>query len=198
MKRRKVILVTDGDCVAQRAVEVATRNLGGRCISLSACQKKPFSGDELIQMILETPHDPVVVMADDRGESDRGSGEEVVAQIAHHPDLEVIGAVAVASNTSRVQGVPVTASVAQDGTVIERAVDKDGLPGPSTDGRLRGDTVDVLNELNLPVIVGLGDPGKMAYADDAEAGAPITTKALRLVMELAGEKVPQSAQFDRA
>ncbi|MCL6636019.1 MAG: stage V sporulation protein AE, partial [Peptococcaceae bacterium] len=33
--KRKVIIVTDGDRIAKRAVEVAARNVGARCISCS-------------------------------------------------------------------------------------------------------------------------------------------------------------------
>ncbi|NLJ99876.1 MAG: stage V sporulation protein AE, partial [Clostridia bacterium] len=36
MKRRKVILITDGDKVARDSVEAVAREVGGRCISLSS------------------------------------------------------------------------------------------------------------------------------------------------------------------
>lgn len=44
--KRKVILVTDGDLVAKKAVETASRNIGARCISCSAGNPTRLSGEQ--------------------------------------------------------------------------------------------------------------------------------------------------------
>jgi stage V sporulation protein AE len=38
----------------------------------------------------------------------------------------------------------------------------------------------------VPVVIGIGDIGKMDGADDVKKGAPLTTKALRTIMERSG------------
>jgi len=57
-------------------------------------------------------------------------------------------------------------------------VNKLGHPEEKGNRFLEGDTVDVINQLEIPVIIGTGDTGKMDFADDYQKGAPITTKAL--------------------
>lgn len=161
--------------------EEAARRLGLRCISASAGNPTPLSGPELVELIKQAVHDPVLVMVDDKGNPGTGPGEEVLAYICRHPDIRVLGAVAVASNTRRAQGVEVDLSVDRGGRVREGPVDKDGQPRKR--GRLRGDTVDVLNRLSVPLIVGVGDPGKMEGADDLEAGCEITTRAIMEILE---------------
>ncbi|HEU5140908.1 MAG TPA: stage V sporulation protein AE, partial [Bacillales bacterium] len=46
-----------------------------------------------------------------------------------------------------------------------------------------GDTVYVLDDLNLPIVVGVGDIGKMDNQDTVEKGCPITRQAVELVLE---------------
>lgn len=184
--KRNVILVTDGDTIAQKAVEIAAKNIGGRCISSSAGNPTPLSGEKIVELIKKAKHDPVVVMVDDRGNTHKGAGEKAMEYILESPDVEVLGIVAVASNTKHVRGVKVNLSVDRDGNIIEKAVDKHGN---SRDGRIiKGDTLDVLNDLKAPVIVGVGDPGKMDGFDDIEIGAPIITKALKEIIKLNEEK----------
>ena len=48
-------------------------------------------------MILQTPHDPVFVMFDDSGLQGEGPGETAMKYVAMHPDIEVLGVIAVAS-----------------------------------------------------------------------------------------------------
>jgi len=46
--------------------------------------------------------------------------------------------------------------------------------------------VEILDRLNIPVVVGIGDIGKMDGADDPDRGSPLTTKALREIMDRSG------------
>lgn len=185
-QKRKVILVTDGDMVALRAVEIAAARVGARCISQSAGNPTRLSGEELVRLVKQAEHDPVVVMLDDRGDSGAGSGERAMAVVARHPDIEVLGALAVASNTCGTEGVEVDESVTCTGSIVQAAVDKLGEIKNSSPDTLNGDTVDILNQLNIPVVVGIGDIGKMDGADDIEAGAPLTTRALREIINRSG------------
>ena len=179
-KRRKVIIITDGDNIARQAAETAAAQVGGRCISRSAGNPTPLSGDEIIDMIKKTPADPVVVMVDDRGKPGLGEGEAVIKNLAESKDIEIMGVVAVASNTQDVEGVKVDCSVDRSLNVISGPVDK--LGNPSGDSMVYGDTLDILNSINVPIIVGVGDPGKMDGRDDCILGAPVLTKALRIII----------------
>ena len=49
-----------------------------------------------------------------------------------------------------------------------------------------GDTVYCLDELDVPIVVGIGDIGKMAGKDDYESGSPITKQAVELILERSG------------
>lgn len=180
-ERRRVIVVTDGDSFARRALSIAAKQLHMRVISRSAGNPTRLSGTEIVKYVKQTPYDPVLVMLDDNGDTGQARGEEALAVLCQHPDIEVIGALAVASNTSTVQGVGVDFSIDANGHRIETGVDKDGY----SHGRYMvfGDTVDILRTLNLPVIVGIGDIGKMAGIDSPERAAPITTQAIRALVE---------------
>lgn len=179
--KRKVIIVTDGDDVARKAVEAATRNVGGRTISKTSGNPTLLTANDIIRLIKKAEKDPVVVMADDCGDPGKGPGEDILKAIVEHPEIDVLGVIAVASNTEGEDGVEVKESVNRDGNVVSRAVDKHGN---AISGRtVTGDTLSILKGLNIPVIVGLGDPGKMGYHDDPAKGAPITTKAIREIME---------------
>lgn len=184
-KRRRVILVTDGDLVARQAVETAAANIGGRAISASAGNPTILSGDSIIELIRTAHNDPVVVMVDDRGHEGKGKGEQALEVIAKSPDIEVLGIVAVASNGKDYSGLPVTCSVTRDGQVMDTSVDKYGNNLNDTD-KISGDTLSVLKELRAPVIIGIGDPGKMDGMDDIAKGSPITTKALQEVLKRSG------------
>lgn len=183
--RRKVILVTDGDDCARKAVEIAARNIGGRCISRSAGNPTPLEGHEIVDLVKTAAYDPVVVMVDDRGNTHKGLGEQAMDYIIHSPDIEVMGVVAVASNTNKVKGVKIDYSVDRNGEVIRHAVDKHGCE--KKDSIIKGDTVDILNDSNIPIIIGVGDPGKMDGFDNADIGAPIITRALEKIIELEGK-----------
>jgi len=177
----RVILVTDGDSVARRAVESAATRLGLRCISASAGNPTPLSGPELVALARVAAYDPVLVMVDDKGNPGRGPGEDALAYICGSPELEVLGAIAVASDTKWAHGTGVNVSITREGRVVDCPVDKDGNPAPMRQ-RLQGDTVDVLRDWKLPVVVGIGDPGKMDGADEIKDGCSITAKAVMEVL----------------
>lgn len=184
--KRKVILVTDGDLAAKRAVEAASGEIGARCISCSAGNPTRLSGEQLVSQIKKTPHDPVVVMLDDKGYHGQGKGERALAYLASHPEIEVLGVLAVASNTELTGAVDVDCSVTSSGQISPMAVNKSGHVKKDLTSSLTGDTVEVLDSLNIPVIVGIGDIGKMYGADDPERGAPVTTRALKEILHRSG------------
>jgi stage V sporulation protein AE len=182
--KRKVILVTDGDDIAKKALKVAAHNIGGHIISKSGGNPTNLSAVQVLREIKKATSDPVIVMVDDSGEPGIGPGEELIRKIVEHPDIDVLGVIAVASNTEADDSVEVMKSITRDGNVIQGAVDKYGTP---KSGRtVTGDTLSILKELKVPIIIGLGDPGKMGYKDDPAKGAPITTKALKEIMERSG------------
>lgn len=181
MNRHKVILVTDGDTVAQKAVEIATSNIGGRCISMSAGNPTILSGEQIVELVGKAEHDPVVVMVDDRGKKGEGRGEAAMDTIINNDKLDVIGVVAVSSNGKDCNGLKISCSITKDGTIIDGAVDKYG--NNTGDVKICGDTLSVLQSKNDLVIVGIGDPGKMDFKDEVSKGAPITTMALKEIMK---------------
>lgn len=182
MAKRRIIVVTDGDRVAQQVVEKVAQNIGGRAISYSGGNPTRIPGDKIAALVKETPYDPVLVMVDDCGSSEQGNGEKALEALAGDPELEILGVLAVASNTATVGGVPVTASVTRDGKIVEESVDKDGNPEPGAHKEIKGDTVDIINQLSIPLVIGIGDLGKMDDADRASDGAKITTLAVREIL----------------
>lgn len=180
--KKKVIFVTDGDIVAKNVIEEVAKKIGGRTISKSAGNPTPLTGSQLVSLIKETPHGPVFVMFDDNGRRYKGKGETAMEYIANHPDIEVIGAIAVASNTQFVDGTSVDFSVDQTSKIVDNGVDKDGrlVMGPL---KVYGDTVDILDQLNIPIIIGIGDIGKMKGHDHLKNGSPVTLKAIQTILE---------------
>lgn len=177
-------MVTDGDGVARRTIETAARNINARTISASAGNPTPLTGDQIVELIKQAKYDPVIVMFDDRGSPKKGKGERALEIVAKHPDIEVLGAIAVASNTET-DGVPCHLAITKDGELIHGSVDKDG--NPRWDSRvIQGDTVDILKDLNIPIIIGIGDIGKMEGKDNFFLGAKITTKALNYIISKGG------------
>lgn len=189
-KKIRVILITDGDKVAQEAVESIGASLGLRCISASAGNPTPISGKKIVDLLKTVPYDPVLVMFDDKGHSEKAEGEQALEYVAQHPDVEVLGVVAVASNTTGIQGVHADACIDCHGHVIDLSVDKKGEiktdDNCSCEPKVVGDTVDVLNELEIPVIIGVGDIGKMDKHDDLSRGAPITRRAIEEILKRSG------------
>lgn len=183
--KKRVIIVADGDEYAKRNVEYAAKHFGGRCITRSYGNPTPITGIEIVELILQTPYDPVFVMFDDGGLCGVGQGELAMITVASHPEIEVIGAIAVAAKTNDTEWTKVDVSVDKYGELTSYGVDKSGTPDVEV-GRINGDTVYSLDQLDLPIVVGIGDIGKMSEYDSVENGCPITIKAIQLILERSG------------
>jgi len=120
-------------------------------------------------------------MVDDRGYKGKGPGEAAMAEILDCSEIDVLGVVAVSSNGKDCNGLKVNCSITGDGEVIHTGVDKYGKN--TYEKGICGDTLSILKSRRDLFIVGIGDPGKMDYKDDVVKGAPITTKALRTILE---------------
>lgn len=180
--KKRVILVTDGDMCAKLAVETAAKNIGGRCISKSAGNPTVLTGEEIVDCINDAKNDPVVVMVDDRGNTHKGYGEEAMEYMLKSSEIDIIGVIAVASNTNEVMGIKVDYSIDRNGDLVYKAVDKYGLE--KKDKIIKGDTVDILNYIKPPVVIGIGDIGKMDGFDNAVIGAPVLTKAMEKIISI--------------
>ncbi|MFJ7746045.1 stage V sporulation protein AE [Peribacillus sp. NPDC097295] len=183
--KRKVILITDGDVYANRAVELVAREIGGRCISMSQGNPSRYTGLELVELIKQAKHDPVLVMFDDSGFIGEGFGETAMRVVASHPDIHVLGVIAVASRTRREEWTKVDVCIDRDGQLTENGVDKFGAQEYEI-GKITGDTVYCIDELKAPIVVGIGDIGKMSHQDDFKKGAPITKLAVQIILERSG------------
>ena len=183
--KRKVIIVTDGDEYAKRTVEFVAREIGGRCISVSQGNPTVIGGPELVKLISQTPRDPVLIMVDDSGYIGEGAGEHVMKYLAKHPDIDILGVIAVASKTKHSEWTKVDVCIDRDGNLTGNGVDKFGVPEMER-GIINGDTVYSIDSLNVPIVVGIGDIGKMAAKDRIEIGSPITKMAVELILERSG------------
>lgn len=183
--KRKVILVTDGDEYANSAIKFAATKVGGRCISQSAGNPTKLSGEEMVKLVKTAASEPVFLMFDDSGVTGEGCGERALKYVAKHPDIEVLGVIAVAARTRHNEWTRVDVSIDRDGNLTEFGVDKNGLPDIEI-GRINGDTVYVLDEIDVPIVVGVGDIGKMARYDSVKNGCPITMNAVQLILERSG------------
>lgn len=178
--RKRVIVLTDGDHTAYRALSKVCEELSCHPLRASAGNPTPMSGQELLQAIQNAPQDPVVVMVDDRGDAGTGKGENALQELLESHNIDLLGVVAVAANTHPVTGVEVQESVDRDGEVVHYAVDKEGQ---TVAGHvLKGDTVDVLGNYS-GVVVGLGDPGKMNGHDAISRGVPATRAAIEEILK---------------
>ena len=183
--RRRVIIITDGDDYARRACELAAEAVGGRCISMSHGNPTKLTGKEIVHLIKQAANDPVLVMFDDSGIVGEGAGETALKYVATHRDIEVLGIIAVAAKSRHEEWSKIDVSIDRDGNLTPYGVDKYGIPELEL-GRINGDTVYCLDELKVPIIVGIGDVGKMAGHDDKSKGSPITKKAVELILERSG------------
>ena len=184
-QRRRVILVTDGDDYARKSLEIVAKETGCRCISGSHGNPSTLSGPELVKRIKKADQDPILAMFDDSGYMGEGAGERALKYVATHKEIEVLGVIAVASRTRKEEWTRINISIDREGNITEKGVDKYGIQ-EIEEGRLYGDTVYCLDELNIPIVVGIGDPGKMAGKDDYEIGSPITKRAVELILERSG------------
>ncbi|GIN60673.1 stage V sporulation protein AE [Robertmurraya siralis] len=184
-ERKRIIIITDGDEYARKAVEHVATEIGGRCISMSHGNPTALTGSEMVALIKKAPYEPVLVMFDDSGLVGEGYGESALKFVAKHPDIEVLGVLAVAAKTRQAEWTKIDVSVDRYGELTPYGVDKYGEAELEI-GRLNGDTVYSLDALDLPVVVGIGDIGKMAGKDSYEIGAPITKKAIEIILERSG------------
>lgn len=182
---RRVILVTDGDEYARKSLEMVAHEIGGRCISMSHGNPSVLSGPEIIKQIKKAANDPVLVMFDDSGFIGEGAGEEALKYVARHKDIEVLGIIAIASRTRKEEWTRVDVCIDRDGVLTAKGVDKFGIQ-EMEEGRLYGDTVYSIDELDVPIVVGIGDIGKMAGKDHFDHGAPITKQAVEIILERSG------------
>ncbi|MHB1131466.1 MAG: stage V sporulation protein AE [Chloroflexota bacterium] len=172
-----MVVVSDGDQNAWRAARRAAAELGLGLLDCTSGNPTTATYAEVLAALVASKHDVVVVLADDGGLTGFGPGERLITWLARAPEVEVLAAVAVASWAHHDGDVVVDASVTATGRVVPWAVDKNGLPMRGR--RLRGDTVDVLDELQVPV-VGVGDIGEEGHACDADTLRRAIVEALRL------------------
>jgi hypothetical protein len=177
---KTVIVVTDGDKKAERAIRIAASRLGMYVVSCSAGAPTHAMVDEVEQEINRAESDVVVVMADDGGKVGEGAGETLVRMLNEHG--LVSAAVAAASNTPGVKKVIVLESITDKGRRTKQAVNKLGRRQKGK--ALAGDTAEGLADLQLPVI-GIGDPGKL---ESDRKGALVMEKALREALEAVRRK----------
>lgn len=182
MKRKRVIIVTDGDVYAHRTIEYLAKQFGGCTISQSQGNPTKFSGKRMIEIIMQARKEPVFVLFDDSGYIGEGPGEKALRYVVNDKNIEVIAVLAVASNTHHIEWTKVDVSIDNEGNLSEFGVDKYGVPDIEY-GRINGDTVYNLDQLNIPLVVGIGDIGKMGGRDDIEKGSPITRKAIEYILE---------------
>lgn len=185
-KQRQVILITDGDDYARRTIEKVAAEIGGRCISMSHGNPTVLTGPDIVRLIKKAANDPVLVMFDDSGFMGEGAGEKALKYVANHQDIHVLGVLAVASNTHHKEWTRVDVCVDREGNLTPFGVDKFGLPDLEI-GRINGDTVYCVDELDVPVVVGIGDIGKMSKHDHFDNGSPITRKAIEIILERSGK-----------
>ncbi|WP_416149645.1 stage V sporulation protein AE [Salipaludibacillus sp. HK11] len=186
---KKVIFITDGDESAVNAASVAANSLQCYFLSLSKGNPSIIQTDVLIRKILEAPIEPVIVLFDDAGYPGIGPGESRMRGVANSPFIQVLGVIAVAAHTDTDDWSKVDVCVDRYGNITEYGVDKAGIKETEIK-RIRGDTVDLLNVNEDPIIIGVGDVGKMGGYDDFEKGAPVTKKAIQLILERSGLSDP--------
>ncbi|WP_051239653.1 stage V sporulation protein AE [Pontibacillus halophilus] len=180
--RKKVIVITDGDEYARRAIRHIASELGGTSLDDLAGNPTRATKEEIIKGIERATSEPVFVLVDDAGVSGIGAGESILLQIATHPSVDIIGALAVASHTKFREWSRFDFSIDLDGNLVPFGVDKEGVPELDVD-RISGDTVYALDQLTIPTIVAIGDIGKMRGRDDIKYGAPVTKRAIELILE---------------
>ncbi|NMA15098.1 MAG: stage V sporulation protein AE [Clostridia bacterium] len=186
MMKKRVVIITDGDEVAKKTVETVAQNIGGCCISATSGNPTPLNGEKIVELIKTAWKEPILVMLDDKGCRGKGRGEQALEYIAKHQDIEVLGVVAVAANTRHCHGIKIKHSITMTGQIVNGPVDKEGMPEPPGHEILEGDTVGVLDSLNIPTVVGIGDIGKMHDYDRYDRGAKITTQAVKFILKRSG------------
>ncbi|WP_077621674.1 stage V sporulation protein AE [Sediminibacillus massiliensis] len=182
---KKVIVITDGDAYARKTIDYLSKQLGGTCLAYLSDNPTHASSYQVIKAVLRAKKEPVYVLIDDAGATGVGAGERILLDMAEHPGIKIIGAIAVAAHTKNAEWSRFTFAIDQDGELIPNGISKEGIPIPEV-GRINGDTVYVLDQLDLPLIIAIGDIGKMQGKDDIAIGSPITRKAIEIIMERGG------------
>ena len=183
-----MIIVTDGDSIAKEVVERAVNKIGGRCISMSAGNPTSLSGKEIVELIKKVKYDPIAVMVDDRGNTGIGKGEKAMKYMLDNKEIDVIGIVAVASNTYNIKGVKADYSVDRDGSIVKGSIDKYG--NRRLGDIVYGDTVSVIPNSNKLIVVGIGDPGKINIKHNNMLNdTELMAKAMKLILEKYMERI---------
>ncbi len=180
--KRNIIIITDGDEYAKKTIEHVAKEVGGRCISASYGNPSKVDGPRLIKLIQSAAYDPVLVMFDDSGLVGEGTGEKVMKYVAEHPAINLLGIIAVAAKTKQAEWTKVDVCIDREGNLTEFGVDKFGVPEMDVK-RVNGDTVYSIDSIHAPIVVGIGDIGKMSKYDDIKIGSPITLSAVKLILE---------------
>ncbi len=184
MDSKNVIVITDGDAYARNAIDYLAKRIGGTCLTDLAGNPTQVTKDDLLQAIKVAEEEPIYVLFDDAGVPGVGLGEKVLVELAKEPYVDIIGAIAVASHTRSLEWSRFDFAIDGEGELVPYGVDKEGVPEMEI-GRISGDTVYCLDQLDIPTIVAIGDIGKMRGKDDLDKGAPITRKAIELILERA-------------
>lgn len=177
---RKVIIITDGDSTARKVIEKAAVKAGCRTLSISSGNPTRITGKDMVRLIQCVKHDPVIVMADDRGDIGRGNGEKVINYLIESKEIDVMGIIAVASNTKNASGIKVNCSIDKNGMIAKNSVDKRGNIKKSK--VLIGDTVNTINPSKVNCVVGIGDPGKIECSGNMNDQCSILTKAINIII----------------
>jgi stage V sporulation protein AE len=184
---KRVILITDGDAYAKRTIDYLAKKIGGTSLSYLADNPMTVEAKAMVEAIHAAEAEPVYVLLDDGGVPGVGSGEMLLQTISDDPEINVIGALAVAAHTQNREWSRVNFSIDQDGELQPFGVDKEGVITEEI-GRINGDTVYLLDQLDIPLVVAIGDIGKMHGKDAIEIGSPITEQALRIILEREGSR----------
>ncbi|MDC3415426.1 stage V sporulation protein AE [Aquibacillus salsiterrae] len=184
-KQKKVIIITDGDEYARKTIDYLANQLGGTSLSELTNNPSKVPPEKVLQAVHEAKQEPVYVLIDDAGVQGVGFGEKILSSLAEDPKIEIIGAIAVAAHTKNMEWCRFTFAIDNEGNQIPYGVDKKGIPIPEV-GRINGDTIYLLDQLDLPLVIAIGDIGKMDGKDDIKKGSPVTRKALEIIFERGG------------
>ncbi|MBI2953673.1 MAG: stage V sporulation protein AE [Chloroflexi bacterium] len=186
---KTTIVITDGDAKAVRIVTRVAAATGAEAIATTAGAPTRAEPKDIVEAVERSRAKTVLVMADDAGDCGPGPGERVIVELARKGHINA--AIAVASDTRGVRGIRVTESVTVRGKIVHKGVNKRGQPKPNR--VVRGDTVDALNGIEVPV-VGIGDLGKAPGGRSAER---ILTKAIDEAERLAQSPAPPKRKRKR-
>jgi len=184
--------------MARTAIEEVAKQIGGRAISRSAGNPTLLTGREISEHIAHAQAEPILVMFDDNGHSRLGPGERAMRAVLNDRRFQVLGVLAVAANAMSDEGIIVHFSIDCHGQKVYDGVDKFGhrlyLPYPM----VFGDTLGVLRGQRIPLIIGIGDIGKMNGYDSPVYGSRITRKAVNEILVFHGIFIPPIPSLSEA